>query len=430
MFDPNMPLSRAVLDRVMSGGYVRDPLATFAALQTPRLEITPQQHPQGLFGDLPEAPQPQRLIPLEDDNIFPLLLGDAGQILTQGAFGVHDPRNADFGANLSVAIGNASDQLQAHRAAQKAEAQARAQAAAEARQQAFENEIALYEAQTGRIDAAPNTGAASAIGKIVNDFDNGVITKEQRDAAIEAELLKNTPPNPASGIKGYGAVQAFRQGLINAEQAKQAIINEGGDPNVFSHILGGEQPTEQPPNTPSDDPNIPAMNFAYNVPDLNVASAGDWLGAIKGTGNAALGAIGLEFSPDQQQAIADLNVINRSISIPLVKSISDKGSVYTQKQIDNLLPQYYLSDSKNKARVRALIPELKRMKKNVSKVLSEKYHDPNFNKNYKQTAYEQLAALDDTIPVYEQMLQNAETQPSSGTATLPDDGSFKWVEVQ
>lgn len=93
--------------------------------------------------------------------------------------------------------------------------------------------------------------------------------------------------------------------------------------------------------------------------DIRLMSKADVMGAGKGAINFAYGLRGGKVPfQDQVQAGTNLDIINNKIKVPMVKEISDKGAIYTQKSIEGLLPSTSNSDASNYAKIKSLIPHL------------------------------------------------------------------------
>ena len=93
--------------------------------------------------------------------------------------------------------------------------------------------------------------------------------------------------------------------------------------------------------------------------DIRLMSKADVMGAGKGAINFAYGLRGGKVPfQDQVQAGTNLDIINNKIKVPMVKEISDKGAIYTQKSIEALLPSTSNSDASNYAKIKSLIPHL------------------------------------------------------------------------
>jgi len=92
--------------------------------------------------------------------------------------------------------------------------------------------------------------------------------------------------------------------------------------------------------------------------DVGTAAGGDIGGVGTDIMNSVASLFGTSFDPSREEAKATVEAANNSIREPLVKALSRSGSVYTQKQIEKLLPS---SGDGNEAfiqKAEALIPTL------------------------------------------------------------------------
>jgi len=92
--------------------------------------------------------------------------------------------------------------------------------------------------------------------------------------------------------------------------------------------------------------------------DITTAAGGDIGGMGTDFLNAVTGLFGGSFSKEREKQKAIINQTNNTIKQPLVKALSDKGSVYTQKTIEQILPQPSDSNQKFVEKSKALVPEL------------------------------------------------------------------------
>ena len=92
--------------------------------------------------------------------------------------------------------------------------------------------------------------------------------------------------------------------------------------------------------------------------DITTAAGGDIGGMGTDFLNAVTGLFGGSFSKEREKQKAIINQVNNSIKQPLVKALSDKGSVYTQKTIEQILPQPSDNNQTFVEKSKALVPEL------------------------------------------------------------------------
>ena len=148
--------------------------------------------------------------------------------------------------------------------------------------------------------------------------------------------------------------------------------------------------------------NLTDIESKTDIPslDIRLMSKADVMGAYKGAVNFATGLRGGKVPyQDQVQAGANLEAINNKIKIEMVKEISARGSVYTQKKIEDLLPSTKNSDASNYAKIQSLIPLLKNKLEEAEEVLI------NSNTIYPNDKKRASKALQDAISVKNQLQQ-------------------------
>ena len=101
-----------------------------------------------------------------------------------------------------------------------------------------------------------------------------------------------------------------------------------------------------------------AKIFKGSEIDITTAAGGDIGGMGTDFLNAVTGLFGGSFSKEREKQKAIINQVNNSIKQPLVKALSDKGSVYTQKTIEQILPQPSDNNQTFVEKSKALVPEL------------------------------------------------------------------------
>ena len=112
----------------------------------------------------------------------------------------------------------------------------------------------------------------------------------------------------------------------------------------------------------------PIADFTLTKPDSNEvvdinipkAAQGDIPGAASNTANYIAGLFGGVVDEDALQAATDLRAVNLGATVPLTKALSDKGSVYTQERVREILPQPGDNDAQMASKMRSIIPQLER----------------------------------------------------------------------
>ena len=180
----------------------------------------------------------------------------------------------------------------------------------------------------------PKISPQTQIAKINQDVANKLISREVGDALISNLLTPENLPLSPEGELAY-------------------------DKANFPGLFSSEQPVA--------DITVPELD----APDLRAASTGDITGMAANASNFVAGLFGGSAFPDTQEAKAQLNLLNESILTPMVRAISDKGSVYTQQRMRELLPQTGLSDAENVARMRQLPTKIRQKIATAQKTLAD-----------------------------------------------------------
>ena len=160
----------------------------------------------------------------------------------------------------------------------------------------------------------------------------------------------------------------------------------------------------------------------------NTAAGGDVGGLIKDAITFAFGAIGMdspdvggdEYSPKTRAAQkVKLKAINTQLRPVLVGGISARGNVYTQKQVDDFLPQPNDSDEMLRDKLIELPVILRGSLNNAVQTLSQ----PGINPG--STNYLKAQAIRNTTPriiaIIEQSLGNTGNNQTSGEELTDDD---------
>ena len=185
--------------------------------------------------------------------------------------------------------------------------------------QAAANELsALRKARIAYLSKPKRITPGTKLGKIKQDLADGLLTPKEAQLAI-AELFKREEKLPLSP-----------QGELAYDKAN------------FPQLFSSEQSVA--------DITVPELD----APNLRKASTGDFTGMGANASNFVFGLFGGSAFPETQEAKAQLNLLNEAILTPMVRAISDRGAVYTQQRMRELLPQTGLSDAENAARMRQL----------------------------------------------------------------------------
>lgn len=213
--------------------------------------------------------------------------------------------------------------------------------------------------------------AQTELAKLKQDFDNNLITEQTYNDRVAK--LATTPP-PSANVKNYVADTDVTIGGKTYTAGTVFAVNQN-DPDALGAVLeaGGRL---APTRTESTVTNTPANTTAANTvlseatsaaaetaatdPSIDIVQAGggDVGGVVTDVLNTAAGFFGTTFNATREEQKAAVNAANNAIREPLVKALSRSGSVYTQKQIAQLLPSPGDSNEKFIQKAEALIPTL------------------------------------------------------------------------
>jgi hypothetical protein len=213
--------------------------------------------------------------------------------------------------------------------------------------------------------------AQTELAKLKQDFDNNLITEGTYNNRVAK--LATTPP-PSANVKNYVADQDVTIGNQTYTAGTVFGVNQN-DPDALGAVLeaGGRL---APTRTESTVTNTPANATAANTilseatsaaatsvessPTIDIVQAGggDIGGVVTDVLNTAAGFFGTTFNATREEQKATVNAANNAIREPLVKALSRSGSVYTQKQIAQLLPSPNDGNEKFIQKAEALIPTL------------------------------------------------------------------------
>ena len=214
--------------------------------------------------------------------------------------------------------------------------------------------------------------------------------------------------------------------ITNFQFAKQ-----NGFTGSFSDFLQSQVPGGVTMNIPTTE--IPSEEVT-NI-DIATAAQGDLRGAFSGAGNFVAGRLfGSVFDEDALRQAANLRAVNVGAQVPLVKRISDKGSVYTQQNIARLLPQPSDTNAQMVAKMESLIPLLDRQIEDAKKVAL----DPNAQQAYRTNAQEMLAAGPPALAAYKKSVENYRRREGQGSPVTrktqrrvvrdPNTGEMRFVD--
>ena len=163
-------------------------------------------------------------------------------------------------------------------------------------------------------------------------------------------------------------------------------------------------------NVPIESSSEPAVK----LDDMDIAAQGDIAGQFKGSMNAIVGYLsgGTPFKADAEGK-AQVEVINQQLRPAFVKALSDKGSVYTQQEINKILPQVNDNDGAFRAKITKL-PALLRRQVTIDQNTLRAGIGTESQRNQAFSNIQKLPALADAI---DQIVAREEAGQNAGTTT-------------
>ena len=156
---------------------------------------------------------------------------------------------------------------------------------------------------------------------------------------------------------------------------------------------------------------------AVQLDNINLSAQGDLAGQVKGAVNTIAGYFygGTPFEGDKEGA-AQVEIINQQFRPAFVKALSDKGSVYTQQEINKILPQVTDDDGTFRAKITKLPALLRRQIKADEKTLTAGIG----TESQRKQAFDNIQKLPPLASSLEEIIKKDQTQ-QSGTAATKDE---------
>lgn len=156
---------------------------------------------------------------------------------------------------------------------------------------------------------------------------------------------------------------------------------------------------------------------AVQLDNINQSAQGDIAGQVKGGLNTIAGYLfgKTPFKGDKEGA-AQVEIINQQFRPAFVKALSDKGSVYTQQEINKILPQVTDDDGTFRAKITKLPALLRRQIKADEKTLVAGIG----TKSQRAQAFDNIQKLPALASSLEEIIKRDEEQ-QSGPATTKDE---------
>tara|TARA_R100001460_G_scaffold53604_2_gene92737 strand:- start:682 stop:2025 length:1344 start_codon:yes stop_codon:yes gene_type:complete len=242
-------------------------------------------------------------------------------------------------------------------------------------------------------------------------------TEEDRNLQVKlksASLIQNLTKG-ATEIKAlekkmetFGQLDPLEQQRLLTLQSEQVKnLAEADNLQKQSEQLQGVLDASKTPTKTTNDP-------AVKLDDLNIAAQGDIAGQFKGAINAVVGYIsgGTPFKADAEGK-AQVEVINQQLRPAFVKALSDKGSVYTQQEINKILPQTNDNDGAFRAKITKLPALLRRQVEIDQKTVSAGIG----TESQKKQAFDNIQKLPALADALDQIIAREQTSQNTGTTS-------------
>ena len=239
-------------------------------------------------------------------------------------------------------------------------------------------------------------------------------TEEDRNLQVKlksASLIQNLTKG-ATEIKALekkmetlGQLDPLEQQRLLTLQSEQVKnLAEADNLQKQSEQLQGVLDASKTPTKTTND-------SAVKLDNLNIAAQGDIAGQFKGAMNAVVGYIsgGTPFKADAEGK-AQVEVINQQLRPAFVKALSDKGSVYTQQEINKILPQTNDNDGAFRAKITKLPALLRRQVEIDQKTVSAGIG----TESQKKQAFDNIQKLPALADALDQIIAREQTSQNTG----------------
>lgn len=209
----------------------------------------------------------------------------------------------------------------------------------------------------------PNTATIGGALYDITDIKNPTLVIDAPETAVTAKTQNYTAGKDFTlNGRTIKAGQTFALDLNNVEDVATALTDGEAieAPTRTESTVTNTPANTTAANTVLSDATNAAAETAATDPAIDIVQAGggDIGGVFTDALNAAAGFFGTTFNATREEQKAAVNAANNAIREPLVKALSRSGSVYTQKQIGQLLPSPSDGNEKFIQKAEALMPTL------------------------------------------------------------------------
>lgn len=197
----------------------------------------------------------------------------------------------------------------------------------------------------------------------ITDIKNPTLIIDAPETAVTAKTQNYTAGKDFTlNGRTIKAGQTFALDLNNVEDVATALVDGEAieAPTRTETTVTNTPANETAAKNILSDATGAAAKSAEADPTIDIVQAGggDIGGVFTDALNTAAGFFGTTFNATREEQKAAVNAANNAIREPLVKALSRSGSVYTQKQIGQLLPSPSDGNEKFIQKAEALMPTL------------------------------------------------------------------------
>ena len=198
-----------------------------------------------------------------------------------------------------------------------------------------------------------------------------------------------------------------QQRLLTLKSEQEKNLAEADNLRKQSEQLQGVLDASKTPTETTGKP-------AVELDDLKISAQGDIAGQFKGLANTVAGYIygGTPFKADAEGK-AQVEIINQQLRPAFVKALSDKGSVYTQQEINKILPQTKDNDGAFRAKITKLPALLRRQVEIDQKTVSSGIG----TESQRKQAFDNIQKLPALADALDQIIKREQTSQNTGTTS-------------
>tara|TARA_A100000172_G_scaffold78403_2_gene63955 strand:+ start:242 stop:1624 length:1383 start_codon:yes stop_codon:yes gene_type:complete len=269
--------------------------------------------------------------------------------------------------------------------------------------------------------------------KEINDANIAQIREQTRGIQGKNDIFDLTKEDMIlqNQLKTATYVQALAKGATEIEVLQQKMETEGQlDPLEQQRLLTLQSEQEknlaEADNLRKQSEQIQGVLDASNIPtessdepaikldSLDISAQADIAGQFKGAMNAIVGYVsgGTPFEADAEGK-AQVEVINQQLRPAFVKALSDKGSVYTQQEINKILPQTSDNDGTFRAKITKLPALLRRQVTSDRKTLRAGIG----TESQKKQAFDNIQKLPALADALDQIIAREKAEQTTGTTS-------------